>query len=297
MLNMDGGTPSFMPTRPEVAFHLCGRATLRVICRMPELAEVEWYRKQWDPGVGHPIVAVDLHARTRVFRETNTGKLRQCLVGQLLMQSVARGKRMLFRFSDDNWLGLHLGMTGSLRVEAARFTPARHDHLVLFQKTRSLVFRDARQFGRVRFHVGPDEPSWWRSDVPEIGSKDFDAAFLGAFLERHRKAPIKAVLLRQEGFSGVGNWMADEILWRAKIQPNKATGKLTAGQRDELWRETKFVARHSLATFGRDYSDPPRTWLIHERWSKEGVCPKHRTRLRRATIGGRTTVWCAKCQR
>lgn len=264
---------------------------------MPELAEVEWYRKQWNPGLGGRIAAVQLHARKRVFRDTNTRRLRECLVGQILAQSVARGKRMLFQFSDDNWLGIHLGMTGGLFVEEEGFTPARHDHLVFWQETRSLIFRDARQFGRVRFHHGPNEPSWWRSDVPEISSRLFDSVFLENFLQRHRKAPIKAVLLRQEGFSGIGNWMADEILWRTKILPAKAAGQLTAAQRSSLLRETKFVAKHSIATLGRDYSDPPRSWLIHERWSDQGVCPRHRITLRRATIGGRTTAWCAKCQR
>ena len=46
----------------------------------------------------------------------------------------------------------------------------------------------------------------------------------------------------------------------------------------------------------RDYSDPSRTWLIHQRWKNEGTCPLHQTRLRRATIGGRTTAWCTRCQ-
>ena len=264
---------------------------------MPELAEVEWYRKQWDPGLGGRVAGVELHARKRVFRDTNTRRLRQCLVGQKFMQSVALGKRMLFRFSDENWLGVHLGMTGSLRVEPARFAPGKHDHLVLRQSARTLVFRDSRQFGRVRFHHGSNQPDWWHSDVPEIGSKRFDSAFLDTFLDRHKKAPVKAVLLLQDGFSGIGNWMADEILWRAKILPGKAAGQLTSSQRSSLLREAIFVAKHSLASLGRDYSDPPGTWLIHERWSTRGVCPKHRILLRRATIGGRTTAWCSMCQR
>lgn len=263
---------------------------------MPELAEVEWYRKEWDPGLGDKVAGVELHGRKRVFLETDTRQLRQYLAGQTFVQSLARGKRMLFRFSGDSWLGIHLGMTGSLRTEPARFAPTKHDHLVLRQSARALVFRDARQFGRVRFHHGTDEPGWWRSVVPEISSARFNSVFIETFLERHQKAPIKAVLLLQDGFSGIGNWMADEILWRAGIRPSRAAGKLTARETASLLRETKFVAKQSLATLGRDYSDPPRTWLIHERWSKGGVCPRHRTPLRRATIGGRTTAWCPKCQ-
>ena len=264
---------------------------------MPELAEVEWFRKQWNPGRGDKVLKVELHPAKRIFRETNTRALRQRLTGEKFFHSVARGKRMLFNFSGDNWLGLHLGMTGTLRVEAAAFVPAKHDHLVLRQRDRALVFRDSRQFGRVRFHHGIDEPDWWRSAVPEIVSPRFDRQFFDRFIDRHHQAPIKAVLLLQAGFSGIGNWMADEILWRAGVRPAKPAGRLTAAEKAALFRETRVVARKSLQTTGETFADPPRGWLIHERWRKGGNCPIHRTLLRRAVIGGRTSAWCSKCQR
>jgi len=264
---------------------------------MPELAEVEWYRKQWGAGRGDEIVDLRLHARNRVFRETNTRNLHENLIGEKLLRSTTRGKRMLFKFSSDNWLGIHLGMTGKIRVEPANLRPDRHDHLVLYQREHALVFTDSRQFGRVRFHHGSDEPDWWKSDVPEIVSREFDQKFVDQFLDRHRKAPIKAVLLLQNGFSGIGNWMADEILWRAKIHPAARAGKLTARKRASLFRKMKFVVKESLRTVGKDFSDPPRGWLIHQKWKLGGVCPRHRTPLQHATIGGRTTAWCPRCQR
>jgi len=270
---------------------------VRVLCAMPELAEVEWYRKQWNPGLGEEIVDLQLHARKRVFRGTNTRKLQGNLVGEQLLRSTTRGKRMLFKFSGNNWLGIHLGMTGKIRVEPANFRPNKHDHLVLYQRERALVFTDSRQFGRVRFHHSSDEPDWWKSDSPEIISREFDQKFVDQFLDRHRKAPIKAVLLLQNGFPGIGNWMADEVLWRAKILPPRRTEKLRHRERATLLRAAKFVAKKSLETLGRDYSDLPRLWLIHQRWKRSGICPRHRTPLRRATIGGRTTAWCPRCQR
>jgi formamidopyrimidine-DNA glycosylase len=101
----------------------------------------------------------------------------------------------------------------------------------------------------------------------------------------------------QNGFAGIGNWMADEILWRAGVLPGKRTGRLTTTEHDAIFRATKFVVRVALAKTGRDFSDPPRNWLIHQKWKRDGVCPKHRVPLRRATIGGRSTVWCPNCQR
>ena len=264
---------------------------------MPELAEVEWYRKQWDVGRDDEIVDLALHPRNRVFRETNTRELQQQLVGAKLVSSHASGKRMLFKFSGHNWLGIHLGMTGKIRVAPPGFRPDKHDHLVLYQRKRALVFTDSRQFGRVRSYRGANEPDWWKNDAPEIMSRQFDREFIDTFLDRHRKAPIKAVLLLQTGFPGGGNWMADEILWRAKVLPSKRTEELTVRERGAIFRATKFVVKKSLETLGKDFSDPPRGWLIHQRWNRNGICPRHRTPLRHATIGGRTTAWCPKCQR
>ena len=268
-----------------------------VISAMPELAEVEWFRKQWDVGRGAAIVDLSLHARNRVFRGSDVRDLRQRLIGANLLSSHARGKRMLFKFSGENWLGIHLGMTGKVRVESPDYRPHKHDHIVLFQPERALVFTDSRQFGRVRFHHGADEPNWWKSDAPEINSRAFDQRFVDQFLDRHRKAPIKAALLMQNGFPGIGNWMADEILWRAKILPSKRTGKLTSRERAALFRATKFVVQRSLETLGKDFSDPPRNWLIHQKWKRDGICPIHRKPLRHATVAGRTTAWCPRCQR
>jgi len=263
---------------------------------MPELAEVEWFRKQWGAGRGHEIVDVNAHARKYVFRGIDGDALRRNLIGKQLLRSKRSGKQMLFELSDDNWLGIHLGMTGKTHVESADFRPGKHDHLVLYQRERSLVFTDPRQLGQVRFHHGKGEPDWWRNRPPEIYSREFDQKLFDQFLDRHRKAPIKAALLMQNGFPGIGNWMADEILWRAKVLPSKRIRKLTAPERATIFRATKWVVRRSLETLGKDFSDPPKNWLIHQKWKRDGICPIHRIPLRHATIAGRTTAWCPKCQ-
>jgi len=264
---------------------------------MPELAEVEWFRKQWSPGLSQEIVDVKAHGRKYVFRGTDDEALRQNLIGQKLLRSKRSGKQMLFEASGRNWLGIHLGMTGKTHVESANFRPAKHDHLVLYQRDRALVFTDSRQLGQVRFHHGGDEPDWWKHRPPEINSSEFDHKFFSEFLDRHGKAPIKAALLMQNGFPGVGNWMADEILWRAKVLPSKRIRKLSAPERSAIFRATKWVVHRSLETLGKDFSDPPNNWLIHQKWKRGGICPIHRTPLKHATVAGRTTVWCAKCQR
>jgi len=272
---------------------------------MPELAEVEYFRRRWDPGLGQKIQRVELHGQKRIFRGSSPRAIVRELTGSRLLRSEAWGKQMLFEFSGGSparegfrsWLGIHLGMTGKLRIEPSGFRPENHDHLVLQQARRALVFRDARLFGRVRFYHGKSAPDWWRDGAPDIHSESFDRDFFDTFLRRHARAPIKSVLLLQRGFAGIGNWMADEILWRARIAPPRTAGSLSSAERTRLFRETRFVATESLRLIAPDFGDPPRHWLIHQKWKRNGVCPRHRTPLKKAMIGGRTTAWCPRCQK
>jgi formamidopyrimidine-DNA glycosylase len=267
---------------------------------MPELAEVEFYRKQWDAGRNQKIVSVHLNDEKRVFRGINPAALRQALTGARLLHSQAHGKQMLFRFSRNAWVGVHLGMTGKLQTVPARpaaFPPNRHDHLVLRLPKQSLVFSDPRQFGRVLFYVGPGAPPWWRRLPPALLDGGFTLALLEQFLGRHRAAPLKAVLLLQAGFPGIGNWMADEILWQSGLHPLRPAGALRREAIRKLHRTVKSVARTALRTVGVDYGDLPRSWLFDRRWKRGEKCPKDGAPLRRATVGGRTTCWCPKCQK
>ena len=247
--------------------------------------------------MGRRITAVQLHPRKRIFRKTDPHLIVNGLTGRQLLRSYARGKQMLFEFSGRNWIGIHLGMSGKLRTEHARFRPHTHDHLVLQQTRQALVLRDPRLFGLVRYHHGPTKPTWWHAGGPDIVSAKFNREFLNKFLNRHGKAPIKSILLLQSGFIGIGNWMADEILWRAGIAPMLTVAKLSPKQRARLLRETQFVARESLRIIGPDFADMPPNWLIHQKWKSGGTCPRHGSILRKEIIGGRTTAWCPRCQR
>ncbi len=241
---------------------------------MPELAEVEWYRKQWNPGLGQAVVDLALRARKRIFRETDTQALRAKLLGQKLLRSTARGKQMLFQFSGDNWLGLHLGMTGTLRVEPPDYRAQKHDHLVLYQTKRALVFRDSRQFGRVRFHHGRDEPDWWKSDVPEIVSPLFDRKFVDQFLDRHRRAPIKAVILLQNGFPESATGWPMKFCGARKILPSYVPPEnYTARTRDASGAAPKFVVRDRLKRSAKIRPIRQRHWLISPEMESERHLP------------------------
>jgi len=267
---------------------------------MPEFAEVEFFRKRWaQAAAGQWIKSVQLHPAAKIFRGTNPAAIRRALPGAKLTHSEAQAKQMLFRFSGDVWLGIHLGMSGELRVEPASYVAQKHDHLVLDTKGQALVFSDPRMFGRVQFHRGAKSPAWWTKIAPPILSDQFTVEAVTAFLKRRARAPIKAVLLMQERFPGIGNWMADEILWRSGIHPKRRAGSLRPAEVKTLWRECGHVCRLALDTIaGRgNYLPPdhnahiPRTWLFWHRWEDGGRDPRTGTPLARAEVGGRTTCW------
>jgi formamidopyrimidine-DNA glycosylase len=201
---------------------------------------------------------------------------------------------MMFVFGDAS-LGLHLGMTGELLVAGRGHEPGKHDHLVIRQAKRALVFRDPRMFGALKF-AATAEPDWWKELPPDVLSSGFTKDAVLRYAGRRAGIPLKAVLLQQERFPGVGNWMADEILWRCGFHPARKAGTLSEEEVDIFWRETKQLCRDALRIIGTKCGRPPTSWLFRHRWRRGGKCPKDGATLERATIGGRTTAWCPKCQ-
>jgi formamidopyrimidine-DNA glycosylase len=264
---------------------------------MPELAEVEFYRKQWLPALEESVERVHLHPRARVFRETCLEALFRDLPGRKLEAAEAHGKQLCFRFAGDPRLGIHLGMTGRLCTARREMVPGPHDHLVLVMESTALVFSDSRKFGRVRYHPGPDVPEWWRGLPPQPQEKAFDRRRLNGILDRHPRRMLKPLLLDQAGFPGIGNWMADEILWRARIHPAATVEELGPSARKRLYGELKSVSRDALEVIGTDWSDPPESWLFPHRWKKGGTCPASGRPLRYETIGGRTTCFSPAIQK
>jgi formamidopyrimidine-DNA glycosylase len=267
---------------------------------MPELAEVEYYRRVWAESLGLPVTGVLLHPEARVFR----GCMQPLdtlnrLNGATFHQALAHGKQLLFGFEAVGWLGIHLGMSGQLRCEANDSVQDRHDHLILRLRGRSLVFHDPRMFGRVRFDAGTDLPDWWTQQPPDLLSPGFTRERLDAFLLKRGGTPIKALLLDQSIFPGIGNWMADEILWRSRIHPATPARQLAASAGERLWRTTREVTEDALRVIAPDWGDAPDGWLFNHRWKDGGFCPRPRCRspLSRADLRGRTTCWCPKCQK
>jgi formamidopyrimidine-DNA glycosylase len=264
---------------------------------MPELAEVEYFRKQWDGGLGQTVAKVYLNPKARVGRGINVKAMNRALIGTKVTQSLAAAKQIALCFSSGAWMGVHLGMTGKLELSATKQKLRRHDHFKIILKNGcELIFVDPRQFGRVQFWPGPETPPWWEKIKPAIVSPEFTPGVVAVFLRRRARTTIKAVLLMQERFPGIGNWMADEVLWRAGFHPRAKAGDFSPRAVRKLHNTLREVCRDALRVIGKDWSDPPDSWLFNHRWEKGGRCPRTRTALARATIGGRTTCWSPRRQ-
>lgn len=263
---------------------------------MPEQAEVVFYRRRWEQSLGQMILRVALHPAARVFRGCPAAAMSALLPGAVLQTALAHGKQMLFHFAPAGWLGIHLGMSGEL-LAGPSLQPDRHDHLVLHTPATALVFRDPRMFGRIRFDPGPHPPAWWLALPPEILSDQFTLEAFTAALQRRKNSPLKAILLDQSLCPGIGNWMADEILWRARLHPENRAGHLQPRHHRELFTRMREVCQDALTVIGNDWGTPPDDWLFNHRWKDGGTCPRTGKPLVRRVVGGRTTCFSPTWQR
>jgi formamidopyrimidine-DNA glycosylase len=248
---------------------------------MPELPEAERARLQIERALDREIVAVD-DRDTYVCRPHAPGDIAAGLVGRRLTAAHRRGKFLWAETDDDGpELGLHLGMAGRIVVDEPPATNAWDRFALEFADGGRLALRDKRRLGRAVLapdfsHVGPD--------AAEV-SRDAFRARVG-----RGTAPLKARLLDQGVIAGVGNLLADETLWRARLSPRKPAGELSAEELDRLRRELRAATRSAIRLGGAHTGD-----LIAHR-ERGGTCPRCGTSLERATVGGRTTYWCPACQ-
>ena len=264
---------------------------------MPELAEVEYFKRVWSPAENTKVIKVTARMDKRIFREIEGDRFPSCLSGSIFRQSFRKGKQLCFLFDDNKWLGLHMGMTGKLKISENNNEVFKYAYLTLILSDgRRLIFEDPRLFGKVLFSQSAQAPNWWTNLPNEILSEHFTFESMDAFLEKRSRGSIKSLLLVQSGFPGIGNWMADEILWRSQIAPFVKVGAIDAPKRKELYSVIREVCKDAIEVIADGWKKPPNSWLFNHRWKDKGICPKTNQVLTREKIGGRTACWSPKWQ-
>jgi formamidopyrimidine-DNA glycosylase len=249
---------------------------------VPELPEAEFARGLIaERTLGRRIVEVE-DGDTYVSRPHAPGDLAAALVGRRLRSANRIGKTIWLETDGDGPdLGLHLGMGGRIAIDEPPHE--RWDRFALvFDDGVRLALRDKRRLGRAI--LSPD--------LARLGP-DAEQATRAEFRARvgHSARPIKARIMDQGVIAGVGNLLADESLWKARIDPRRRANDLGEAELDALWRATRSAIRHALKAGGSH------TGVFKAHRKAGGHCPRCGAALSRARVGGRTTYWCPDEQR
>ena len=278
---------------------------------MPELPEVERGRRlAASVGQDRVIERVCCAQDPIVFAGTAPAAVRRALEGRRVVAVCRWGKQLWFDLDRAPHPLFHFGMSGAFRtrdddplqlmsgpkVGSAEWPPRFAKIHLFFGDGGELVMTDGRRLGRILLREDP-------RGEPPVDLLGFDPLLAmpapRAFTEmlRRRKALIKALLLDQRFAAGVGNWIADEVLYQAGIAPTRRASSLDEAEARRLHtRLARVVAR--AVEVNADNDAYPKSWLFHRRWGKRADARTARgDRIEHTVVGGRTTAWVPGVQR
>lgn len=277
---------------------------------MPELPEVERARRLIEGvAAGHRIKRVTCAHDTIVFDRVSPNRVRHVLAERTVVAVHRHGKHLWLELDRRPWPCFHLGMTGNVFARGGtppqlnstppvqtkawppRFTKI---HLVI-DTGAELAMTNKRRLGRIRLR---DDPA---RELP-ISRLGFDPLldlpspqrFVDAL--HSRSTTIKALLLDQTFAAGVGNWIADEVLYQARIDPRRRANALSVAEAKRLRTKLKRIIETAVLV-DADKSLFPRDWLFHRRWGRKRGTTIRGKPIEFLTIGGRTTAWVPAVQR
>jgi len=270
---------------------------------MPELPEVETTVRGLAPVLeGRRLASVE--ARRPDLRRPFPPDLRQRLTGATVTGLGRRAKYGLIDTDRGDTLIFHLGMSGHWRVDPTAIGP--HDHVLIeTDEGRRLALNDPRRFGSL--DLTPTDELALYPPFAAMGPEPLGPDFSGAALARAlagRVAPIKAMLLDQRIVAGLGNIYVCEALHLAGIAPTRPAGTVSRQRLDRLVEAIKSVLLAAIEAGGsslRDYVRPDgelgyfsKQWRVYGREGEECQCG---SLIRRRVDSGRSTFFCARCQR
>lgn len=279
---------------------------------MPELPEVERARGVLErAAVGRRVIAVRCAEDPIVFEGVDPETVTEALLGREVESAERRGKHVWIELSGEGpALLMHLGMTGHIltpdtdplwlvsspRDRTAAWPPRFWKLILTFDDDGEVAMTNARRFGRVRLRQSPTE------EAP-IAGLGFDpltamptvASFRSALKKRH--GTMKGLLLTQSFVAGVGNWIADEVLYHAGVDPHRKPSSLSPAEAERVHKRLREVIT-TACSVEADSSRFPENWLFHVRWGKRmATTTRDGAPLERAQIAGRTTVYAPSRQR
>ena len=283
---------------------------------MPELPEVETVRRGLAPTLeGARLTRVE--ARRTDLRFPFPDNFVERLTGRRIDALKRRAKYLIAELDSGETLVMHLGMSGSFRVEGdeplgafhyERSKAPAHDHVVFHVEGARVVYNDPRRFGYMTLITTSmlgEHPLFRDLGMEPLG-EDFSAATLGAVLAGAR-APLKSALLDQRRVAGLGNIYVCEALHRSRLSPLREAGSLRPAEVKALAKAIQSVLVAAVEAGGstlRDHrqADGALGYFQHsfEVYDREGAACGHAKcagTISRIVQNGRSTFWCASCQR
>jgi formamidopyrimidine-DNA glycosylase len=240
-------------------------------------------------ALGQRVIRAEV-ADAGVLRGVTPSQLDEGLRGRCFTKAERHGKWLIARTGGPTVL-LHFGMTGCLEWARGGSPRDRYDRVIFVTRGGELRFHDMRKLQGITLARSPQEEDRVLAGLgPD--ALDLTPRQTGRLLEGRRGA-IKTTLTDQTVVAGLGNLLADEILWRAGIHPRRPARSLTPPERRRLHRHLRRVLRASVPA-GRVPTRP--AWLTGARGQGSPRCPRCHTPLSRDRLGGRTTVFCPTCQ-
>lgn len=258
---------------------------------MPELPDVEDLRRRMaEHATGQRIERVEA-PDAEILRNTSPQGLGRSISGSRFGTPERHGKWLLAHVDNGATVVLHFGMTGELGWAEHGDPRADHDHVVFVLEDGELRVNMQRKFGGVWLARG-------ESEIEDItGPLGPDAAALDrdelAELLDGRRGGLKSALMDQELVAGIGNIVADEVLWHARLHPAAPVADLTDDDLDELHEALEQVLERS-AEVGHVPRDED--LLTHARDVDDPSCPRCGTAVENVTVASRTTYLCPSCQ-
>jgi formamidopyrimidine-DNA glycosylase len=200
-----------------------------------------------------------------------------------------------------NWLLVHLGMTGQFVVCRPDSPERPHTHVWLaLDDARELRYTDTRRFGQMRVLDAGELPAF----LSRLGWEPLEAPYEKFCVALERRAMIKALLLDQRVFRGLGNIYTDESLWHAHIHPKRHGAQLTGAERRALYAAVRRVLADAIRLRGSSISDfvdsagsPGEYQRRHRAYGREGKpCYRCGAKIRRIIVAGRSSYFCPRCQ-
>ena len=297
---------------------------------MPELPEVEVTRRGIAPRLeGQALTAAVV--RNRSLRWPVPAGLERTLKGLIVTRVGRRGKYLLIECARaqsghaadseqsgfpasrgkvpvcTGWLIVHLGMSGSLRFVSPGTPPRKHEHVDLATAETVLRLHDPRRFGAVLWHPATRGPVLGHALLAKLGVEPLDGQFDGETLyqgSRSRSLAVKPFMLAGDVVVGVGNIYASEALFRARLHPATAAGRISRLRYKRLAQEIIAVLGEAINKGGstlRDFSSdgaPGYFQLEYFVYGREGQpCRVCAAPVRLLKQGQRSTFYCAHCQK